>query len=40
MNHVTVGKENSEDIKVCYKDWSSGQFVVFSHGWLLSADAW
>jgi non-heme chloroperoxidase len=23
-----------------YKDWSSGQPIVFSHGWPLDADAW
>jgi non-heme chloroperoxidase len=26
--------------KLFYKDWGSGQAVVFSHGWPLSADAW
>jgi len=40
MNYITVGKENSTSIKLYYKDWGSGQPVVFSHGWPLNADAW
>ncbi len=26
--------------KIFYKDWGSGQPILFSHGWPLSADAW
>lgn len=40
MSYITVGKENKGDIQIYYKDWGSGQPIVFCHGWPLSADAW
>ena len=39
MPFISVGKENSQDIELHYKDWGSGQPIVFSHGWPLTADA-
>ena len=30
----------SDGIDIFYKDWGSGQPIVFSHGWPLSADDW
>ncbi|GAO43107.1 alpha/beta fold hydrolase [Flavihumibacter petaseus] len=36
MNSITV-KDGTE---IYYKDWGSGQPIVFHHGWPLSADDW
>ncbi len=36
MSTLTV-KDGTE---IFYKDWGSGQPIVFSHGWTLSSDDW
>jgi non-heme chloroperoxidase len=30
----------SDDVEIFYKDWGTGQPVVFSHGWPLQSDSW
>jgi non-heme chloroperoxidase len=40
MPYVTVDKENSGKVKLCYEDHGSGQPVVMIHGFPLSGDAW
>jgi non-heme chloroperoxidase len=40
MPQVTVGQENSADIKIHYEDHGAGQPVVLIHGYPLSGRAW
>lgn len=36
MNTLTL----NDGATLYYKDWGTGQPIVFSHGWPLNADAW
>src|SRR6185312_15828930 len=36
MNTITV----ADGTRIFYKDWGTGQPVVFSHGWPLCSEAW
>jgi alpha-beta hydrolase superfamily lysophospholipase len=38
---LTMGTITTTDgVEIFYKDWGSGQPIVFSHGWPLSSDDW
>ena len=40
-SHMGSSKVTTKDgVEIFYKDWGSGQPIVFSHGWPLSADDW
>ena len=45
LAEVTTAHANSyiateDGVQLYYKDWGSGQPIVFSHGWPLNADSW
>jgi len=40
MPFVKVRSKDSGEVDLFYKDWGSGQPIVFHHGWPLSADDW
>jgi non-heme chloroperoxidase len=40
MPYVTVGRENSGDIRVYYEDHGAGTPVVLVHGYLADGHSW
>ena len=40
MPQMTVGRENSGNIDLCYEDHGAGKPVVLIHGWPLSGASW
>src|SRR5215467_852634 len=40
MPYVTVGKENSADIRLHYEDHGSGDAMILIHGYPLSGTSW
>src|SRR6201982_2304614 len=40
MPYVTVGRENSADIRIYYEDHGSGPPVVLVHGYALNGHSW
>ena len=38
VQHGTI--TTKDGVEIFYKDWGTGQPIVFSHGWPLSADDW
>lgn len=40
MSHITVGIENSADIRLHYTDHGKGQAVVLIHGFPLDSESW
>jgi non-heme chloroperoxidase len=37
---MTTTFKTKDGVSIFYKDWGSGQPIVFSHGWPLNSDAW